>query len=251
MKTRIFNFGIAFLAITLVALPLSAAAEKGPRCSDGLDNDGDGLIDGADPDCAGGGGGGGGDGATTGDFRITIDWDGAITDHTFYGAEIDCRNAYCDVVAEDVFTFHIPETYWRQWALEDARACFGASLNFGSDAQVTGVLLKARDHHGSPEHWGADVFYQASFIGTPAIGDHQADFQGDCEDGSGNLVPCPDMPAAGDTSTYDEWADGYLTRAQRGSKTKKLGGQSCTCAWEDCDIVPNEVKVTVERLPDP
>lgn len=33
-----------------------AANEKGPRCSDGIDNDGDGLIDSDDPDCGGGGG---------------------------------------------------------------------------------------------------------------------------------------------------------------------------------------------------
>ena len=29
----------------------TSSKEKGPRCSDGLDNDCDGLIDGADPDC--------------------------------------------------------------------------------------------------------------------------------------------------------------------------------------------------------
>ena len=44
----------------------SQTNEKGPRCSDGIDNDGDGLIDCADPDCNcgsddGDGGGGGGD----------------------------------------------------------------------------------------------------------------------------------------------------------------------------------------------
>ena len=35
--------------------------EKGPRCSDGIDNDGDGLIDCDDPDCKCGGDDGGGD----------------------------------------------------------------------------------------------------------------------------------------------------------------------------------------------
>ena len=29
----------------------TASKEKGPRCTDGIDNDCDGFIDGADPDC--------------------------------------------------------------------------------------------------------------------------------------------------------------------------------------------------------
>ena len=55
-----FQFGfliIMILLLGLVALPAAdtyAANEKGPRCSDGIDNDGDDLIDGDDPDCGGG-----------------------------------------------------------------------------------------------------------------------------------------------------------------------------------------------------
>ena len=41
--------------------PAFGANEKGPRCSDGIDNDGDGLIDCDDPDCKCGGDDGGGD----------------------------------------------------------------------------------------------------------------------------------------------------------------------------------------------
>ena len=49
--------GVLLLALTLVAAPTWAAPEKGKRCSDGIDNDGDGLVDDADPDCGGDGGG--------------------------------------------------------------------------------------------------------------------------------------------------------------------------------------------------
>jgi hypothetical protein len=55
MKQREIRQVLATLLIsTVLALttsPAYAAAEKGPRCSDGLDNDGDSLIDRADPDC--------------------------------------------------------------------------------------------------------------------------------------------------------------------------------------------------------
>ncbi len=59
MKQREIRQVLATLLIsTVLALttsPAYAAAEKGPRCSDGLDNDGDMLIDGDDPDCGGSG----------------------------------------------------------------------------------------------------------------------------------------------------------------------------------------------------
>lgn len=43
---------IALCAVmSLIAIPGRAASEKGPRCSDGIDNDGDFMIDCADPDC--------------------------------------------------------------------------------------------------------------------------------------------------------------------------------------------------------
>ena len=51
-------FSCALVVLTALAAEPAAAApssEKGPRCSDGIDNDGDGLIDDADPDCGGGG----------------------------------------------------------------------------------------------------------------------------------------------------------------------------------------------------
>ena len=52
---------VFLICTSLVLLPVTteyayAANEKGPRCSDGIDNDGDGLIDGDDPDCGGDGG---------------------------------------------------------------------------------------------------------------------------------------------------------------------------------------------------
>lgn len=230
---------IGILAVVLAAGPAWAGAEKGARkCSDGVDNDGDGLIDAADPDCSNDGGSG--DGAATGNFRIVIDWDGAITDFTVSDATISCKNAYCDIASADPFTFRIPETYWGQWTLDEAQECFGGSLGYGMDAEVSGVRVQARDHHGSPDHWDANVDYTASFIGTTGLGTHHADFQGDC------FGTCPDLPpAVGTTNTYT----GGLTRTQRASSTKKLRGEACTCAWEDCIISPNEVTVSVERLP--
>ena len=57
MFQPISKFRLAALCLTLalvgVAGPSFAANEKGPRCNDGIDNDLDGLIDSADPDCTG------------------------------------------------------------------------------------------------------------------------------------------------------------------------------------------------------
>lgn len=54
---------LALLIVVLVSLVLAGAVnaapqnkEKGPNCSDQVDNDGDKLIDGDDPDCGGSGG---------------------------------------------------------------------------------------------------------------------------------------------------------------------------------------------------
>lgn len=242
MKTRASVLSIVALAVSLVAAgPLWAGAEKGSRkCSDGVDNDGDGLIDGDDPDCGDGGGGGG---EETGNFRVVIDWDGAITDHVFNDATIQCATSgeYCEILSDDSFTLRIPETYWSQWTLGEAQECFGASLGFGMDAEVSGLSIDLRDHHGSVDHWRVSVDYSASFIGTTAFGTHHANFQGDC------AGPCPDLPPpAGTTNIYDM---GYLTRTQRASRTRRLGGDACTCAWEDCLFAPNAVTVTVEGLP--
>lgn len=74
IKTEVKQWLRTFLAPVLIALAVlttavatpsvvMAAQEKGgKKCTDGIDNDNDGLIDGADPDC--GGGDGGGDGGT-------------------------------------------------------------------------------------------------------------------------------------------------------------------------------------------
>lgn len=53
---------VTFLGLLCLSMTSSLTAapqnkEKGQLCSDGLDNDNDGLIDAADPDCGGGGGG--------------------------------------------------------------------------------------------------------------------------------------------------------------------------------------------------
>jgi len=48
---------LLFLSITSHLAAAPPNKEKGPQCSDGIDNDGDGLIDAVDPDCGGGGGG--------------------------------------------------------------------------------------------------------------------------------------------------------------------------------------------------
>jgi len=65
-----FVFFLLFIGLNTVsyAAPMN---EKGKRCSDGIDNDGDGLIDGDDPDCVGDGGGG----ETLGTFEVSFDDD--------------------------------------------------------------------------------------------------------------------------------------------------------------------------------
>jgi hypothetical protein len=50
--------GLLCLTMTSYVAAAPQNKEKGQQCSDGLDNDNDGLIDAADPDCGGGGGGG-------------------------------------------------------------------------------------------------------------------------------------------------------------------------------------------------
>ena len=40
------------IVLALASASVYAAPEKGKKCSDGLDNDDDGLIDGNDPDCS-------------------------------------------------------------------------------------------------------------------------------------------------------------------------------------------------------
>lgn len=74
-KREVSRFLLGALTCLTIGLGVAqdawAAAEKGPRCSDGVDNDGDGLIDGDDPDCGGDGGGGGSQVKTP--ARITFD----------------------------------------------------------------------------------------------------------------------------------------------------------------------------------
>jgi len=59
MNRAMLAIFVFFLAIVLAGATTLAGpkGEKGPNCSDGIDNDGDGLIDGADPDCGGDSGG--------------------------------------------------------------------------------------------------------------------------------------------------------------------------------------------------
>ncbi|MDX1382789.1 MAG: hypothetical protein R3190_04040 [Thermoanaerobaculia bacterium] len=75
MTTRTLAPVLAILLLLAFAAgPALAAPEKGKRCSDGIDNDGDGLVDAADPDCGGddGGSGGGGQGKCQIDFVATF-----------------------------------------------------------------------------------------------------------------------------------------------------------------------------------
>ena len=60
---------VVLTALTAEPAPAAPNSEKGPRCSDGIDNDGDGLVDGDDPDCGGDGDGGGG--STTVTMEVT------------------------------------------------------------------------------------------------------------------------------------------------------------------------------------
>jgi hypothetical protein len=52
--TLLCVLGFVVLIIANTASVAAPSNEKGPRCSDGIDNDGDTLIDGDDPDCGGG-----------------------------------------------------------------------------------------------------------------------------------------------------------------------------------------------------
>ena len=67
---------LCLLGLTMVMVTNTesfAAAEKGAKkCSDLIDNDGDGFIDADDPDCGGGGDGGGGD-----TFTVNVFFDGS------------------------------------------------------------------------------------------------------------------------------------------------------------------------------
>jgi hypothetical protein len=60
---------VILFAMSVVS-PVNAAPnnEKGPRCTDGIDNDGDTLIDADDPDCAGD------EGDPSTYYLVTIDW---------------------------------------------------------------------------------------------------------------------------------------------------------------------------------
>ena len=63
-RLAVFKLLLGLLVALVVLAPTAMDAappssEKGPRCSDGIDNDGDGFIDGDDPDCGGDGGDGG------------------------------------------------------------------------------------------------------------------------------------------------------------------------------------------------
>jgi len=69
MTKRALVLFILLGALTIYAAgPLTAARPPESKCDDGRDNDGDGLIDMADPDCADGGGGSGGGGTGAGDL---------------------------------------------------------------------------------------------------------------------------------------------------------------------------------------
>ena len=68
--------------------PAFGANEKGPRCSDGIDNDGDGLIDCDDPDCNCGGDDGGGDKAN----QPCVIFDDLLYD----SVQSDDGTPYCD-----------------------------------------------------------------------------------------------------------------------------------------------------------
>ncbi len=68
--------------------------EKGnKKCNDGIDNDGDGLIDGDDPDCQGDGGGGQGGGGKKQNVPVTVTFRDAGLD----GIQSDGLGAYAGV----------------------------------------------------------------------------------------------------------------------------------------------------------
>lgn len=224
--------------------PAEAGSEKGSKkCTDGVDNDNDGLIDGEDPDCGGGDGGGG---TPTGNFRVTIDWDGAVTQVDLMNATIECadNSMLCDISGDASFIFKIPESYWSQFGtMEIVEQCFPDGFDVDNNALVPGTNIFLRDHHGSPGHWDVHSSYIASARGTEDMKDHTANFQGDCMDEvTGMLITCPDLPPTnGSTNTYN---NGDLTRTQVASRGRPFKGDPCTCAWEDCPpLLPTTVTV--------
>ncbi|VUX55294.1 exported protein of unknown function [uncultured Woeseiaceae bacterium] len=78
--TLLCVLGFVALIIANTASVAAPSNEKGPRCSDGIDNDGDTFIDGDDPDCGGDGDGGSGGGGTEGNpsFVYSTIGDGGV-----------------------------------------------------------------------------------------------------------------------------------------------------------------------------
>lgn len=85
------KFTMALLLGLALAVPVDAASphkEKGPNCSDGIDNDGDELVDGDDPDC-----GGSDDGGTTGSnavFHVAILTEGGTNPWSTADDPVNC-----------------------------------------------------------------------------------------------------------------------------------------------------------------
>ncbi len=106
------------ITLALVATPATSEAtqnEKGPRCSDGIDNDDDGLIDAADPDCGDDGGDTGGAlssltmlGDTTGDGALGASVSGPIPE------KLNFKSAKRQTVAFD-FTGNAVGSACRNW----------------------------------------------------------------------------------------------------------------------------------------
>ena len=82
--------------------PAYGANEKGPRCSDGIDNDGDGLIDCADPDCNCGDDGDGhnGKGGGGGTIPVTVTFRDFPGDDVFAPDDLisDCGTGDCPYI---------------------------------------------------------------------------------------------------------------------------------------------------------
>ena len=142
LKKSTLLFWSVFLLVAFSISPVEAAKEKGPRCSDGVDNDGDGTADCgaalldpndpnggffmADPNCNCGGDGGNGGGEAT--FSVLIS--GAVEGQSFEPwLEFDGRNAIyfpgggkLDQLDLEFFTDGGPFTTPR------GTNCFGAGL---------------------------------------------------------------------------------------------------------------------------
>ncbi len=241
---HLLAIGALLLVIGMIQEPAFAAKEKGSRCSDGLDNDGDGLIDAADPDCGGGGGGGG---ATK--LRVTLNWlDDSFDDTTLEFDAVTICDPACrtegDLGSSGFLNLPasagtiISSTRIQQTDL-DADVCF----DFDGDTVLQITELGRVTFH----LWEAEARWLLTIKGFACdmdstvtdcdVRDYELRVLGDCTAGS-----CPFMPSAvGDISIFD----GGRINAIWSNGPDKKQGIPCRCTQSNHPECPGDAALAV------